>query len=58
MSINTQLLLRVVQVEQFWIIHPQELDREIFAYCPFVKIGSLENLQLYGTLLSSHELNA
>ena len=40
---------RVLWVEQFW---KQKLDREIFADCPSTKIGSLENFQLYGSLVS------
>ena len=39
----------VLWVEQFWNVHPRKLDREIFEEGPSVKIGSLENFQLYGS---------
>ena len=32
-------------------IHPQKLDREILEDGPFLKIGSLENFQLYGIIM-------
>ena len=42
---------RVLWVEQFWNVHQRKLDREIFADCPSTKIGSLENFQLYGSVV-------
>ena len=38
----------VLWVEQFWNVHLQKLDREIFEDDPYAKTGSLENFQLYG----------
>ena len=40
----------ILWVEQFWNVHLRKLDREIFADCPFMKIGSLENFQLQWNL--------
>ena len=34
-------------------VHPRKLHREIFAYCLSAKIGSLENVRLYGNFIFS-----
>ena len=35
------------------IVHPQKLDRKIFANSISTKIGSLENFRLYGIHVSN-----
>ena len=44
----------ILWVEQFWNVHPQKLDCEIFEDGPSAKIGSLENFQLYGNNMYIH----
>ena len=43
------IMYAVLCVEQFWNVHPQKLDNEIFRDSPSMEIGSIEIFQLYGS---------